>query len=195
MMTHPAKPMELRISMLENMELNGTAEAFMSEPQVRVYNEEIKANIMAVKRQAKLGPIEEVRDKCEEYFELCSSTAQTPQIKGLALYLGVTYQTLKKIMDDPTSKYYDVLNLARDYCHMALENGAINNKVNPATFMFLSANYYGMKNTQSVEIGRSSAERDLADARGSIDALKELLKREKEGTVSDGASDAEFVEK
>ena len=85
--------------------------------------------------------------------------------------------------------------MARDLCHVIVENGALNNKVNPATYMFTAANYYDMKNTQSVEIGRSSAERDLAASRESINALKALLERERAGTVSDGAVEAEFVSK
>lgn len=45
--------------------------------------------------------------------------------------------------------------------------------------MFTAANYYGMKNTQSVEIGRvqTSAEKDLAKAQESIDALKSIIER------------------
>ena len=79
--------------------------------------------------------------------------------------------------------------------HVVIENGAMNNKVNPATYMFTAANYYDMKNTQSVEIGRSSAEKDLAASRESINALKALLERERAGTTSEGAVEAEFVEK
>ena len=115
----------------------------------------------------------------EEYFDLCKKTDQLPSIKALALYLGVTYKTLLGYMDDVTSPYYNMLGLARDLIHVIIENGAMNNKVNPATYMFTAANYYGMKNTQSVEIGRvqTSAEKDLAKAQESIDALKSIIGR------------------
>ena len=76
-----------------------------------------------------------------------------------------------------------------------MENGALNNKVNTATYMFTAANYYDMKNTQSVEIGRSTAEKDLAASRETIDALKALLESEKTGKFKDGAVDTEFVDK
>lgn len=187
----PAAPLSERIGALQ---LSGAAESFLAEPQVNQYNNAVRS--MAFRnRESKLGPPEQVEKRIQEYFSICEETNQLPSIKALSLYIGVPYKTLKKYIDDPTSRYNEMLVMARDYCHVVVENGALNNKVNPATYMFTAANYYDMKNTQSVEIGRTSAEKDLAASRDTINALKALLEREKAGTVPDGAVEAEFVDK
>lgn len=187
----PAAPLAERASSLQ---LSGAAESFLAQPQVSEYNNAVR-DMAFRRRESKLGPPEQVEKRIQEYFNICEETNQLPSIKALSLYIGVPYKTLKRYIDDPTSRYNEMLVMARDYCHVVVENGALNNKVNPATYMFTAANYYDMKNTQSVEIGRTSAEKDLAASRDTINALKALLEREKAGTVPDGAVEAEFVEK
>ena len=49
--------------------------------------------------------------------------------------------------------------------------------------MFTAANFYDMKNTQSVEIGRSSSEKELAASRESINALKDLIKKKEQSEI------------
>lgn len=187
----PAAPLEVR---QEELKLSGAAESFLSQPQVSLYNTTIRDRAFR-NRESKLGTPEQVEKRIQEYFTICEETSQLPSIKALSIYLGVPYKTLKKYLDDPTSRYNDMLIMARDYCHVVVENGALNNKVNPATYMFTAANYYDMKNTQSVEIGRTSAEKDLAASRDTINALKALLEKERAGTTSEGAVETEFVEK
>ena len=180
------KPLIMR----EDLSLGGAAESFLAEPQVFEYNTTIIDHALKVK-DSKLGNPEVVERRIAEYFDLCRNKAQLPSIKALGLYIGVPYQTLKTYLNDPTSRYYDMLCRAKDLCHVIIENGALNNKVNPATYMFTAANFYDMKDTKSVEIGRSSTEKELAASRESIDALKSLLKRERgDGVVVD----AEFKE-
>lgn len=190
-MKEPALPLSLRV---KDLELQGGAESFLAQDQVSAYNNMIVGSALA-RKDSKLGTVEEVENRIAEYFDICGKTAQLPSIKALSLYIGVPYNVLKKYLNDPTSRYYDVLLRAQDACHVVIENAALNNKVNPAAYMFTAANFYGMKNTQSVEIGRSSAEKDLAASRESINALKEMIEREKRGTTPDGAVDAEYKEK
>ena len=160
----------------EGMKLSGSAESFLSQQQVQEYNETL-VNSLSLKHSLRLGSPEEVEKAIREYFELCVSTSQVPSIKALALYMGVTFDTLKEYMLDPMSPYFNSLNLARDMCHVVLENGAMNNKINPATYMFTAANYYGMKNTQSLEINRTTteAEKQLAKSEESLEALRKLI--------------------
>jgi protein involved in temperature-dependent protein secretion len=180
------QPLMLR----EDITLGGAAESFLAEPQVEDYNITLVDHALKV-RDGKLGNPEVVEKRIEEYFKLCHNNAQLPSIKALGLYIGVPYATLKTYLNDPTSRYYDMLSRAKDLCHVILENGALNNKVNPATYMFTAANFYDMKDTKSVEIGRSATEKELAASRESIDALKNLLKKERGDSVT---VDAEYVE-
>ena len=180
------QPLALR----EDITLGGAAESFMAEPQVENYNKSMINHALKVK-DSKLGNPEIVEQRIEDYFALCQENAQLPSIKALGLYIGVPFATLKTYLNDPTSRYYDMLSRAKDLCHIIIENGALNNKVNPATYMFTAANYYDMKDTKSVEIGRSATEKELAASRESIDALKSLLRKER----GDGVTvDAEYTE-
>lgn len=175
--TKPAMSLQTRQAALME-EKPSSVNPFLSSAEVKVYNAAITQNALHI-RDSKLGPPDVVERRIEEYFAICSETNQYPSIKALSLYIGVPFSTLKGYLNDPTSRYYNMLVVANDLCHVMLEQGAINNKVNPATYMFTAANYYGMKNTQSVEIGRNSTEEDLSASRESINALKELLQREK----------------
>ena len=160
----------------EKYVLSGAAESFLAQPQVNSYNVALQDHALKI-RDSKLGNPEVVEQRINEYFDLCSEHAQLPSIKALSLYIGVPFRVLKTYLNDPSSRYYDILCRAQDLCHVILENGALNNKVNPATYMFTAANFYDMKNTQSVEIGKSSSEKELAASRESINALKDLIKK------------------
>ena len=172
----------------------GSAEKYLSQQQVKDYNSQL---LTAIKNNKclQLGPMDIVEKEIDEYFELCKETNQLPSIKALALYLGVTKRTLDKYMNDPLSPYYNMLNLARDMCHVVIENGAMNNKVNPATYMFTAANYYDMKNTQSVELNHNNSEtvKELAKAEDSLKALKSVIALSGVDRKPD-IIDAEYVE-
>ena len=172
----------------------GSAEKYLSQQQVKDYNSQLLTAIRNNKC-LQLGPMDMVEKQIDEYFALCDETNQLPSIKALALYLGVTKRTLDKYMNDPLSPYYNMLNIARDMCHVVIENGAMNNKVNPATYMFTAANYYDMKNTQSVELNHNNSEavKELAKAEDSLKALKSVIALS--GIKADAdIKDAEFVE-
>lgn len=177
----------------ENLRLSGGSEIFLSEPQVQLYNDAVRERAIRI-RDSKLGTVEEVEKRINEYFDICRDTNQLPSVKALSVYMGVPFRVFKQYLNDPTSRYYSLLSSAQDLCHVIIENSAMNNKINPAVYMFTAANFYDMKNTQSVEIGRTSAERDLAASRESIEALKDLINREHEGKDSHRVKDAVISE-
>ena len=150
---------------------------FLEDVRVQEYNG-LLLSALTNKRRMTLGPLDFVEKEVEEYFQVCMRDAQIPSIKALGLYIGVPYSVLKKEMMDVTSVYYPLLSYASDMCHTMLESLALNNKVNPATYMFTAANYYGMKNTQSVEINKNvqASSGELEGASDVMDALKSLVK-------------------
>lgn len=179
----PAASLDERSTELEvSAKRDSASNTFLASADVELYNKALANNAMKI-RDSKLGPPEVVEERINEYFMICQETHQFPSIKALSLYIGVPFATLKGYLNDPTSRYYNMLSVANDLCHVILEQGAINNKVNPATYMFTAANYYGMKNTQSVEIGRTSTEADLGSSREAINALKDLIAKDKEKDV------------
>jgi hypothetical protein len=179
----PAASLDERVDELEIVPKKYSSNTFLASDDVELYNKALANNALKIK-DSKLGPPEVVEERINEYFMICQETHQFPSIKALSLYIGVPFATLKGYLNDPTSRYYNMLSVANDLCHVILEQGAINNKVNPATYMFTAANYYGMKNTQSVEIGhRTSTETDLGSSREAINALKDLLARDKNDDV------------
>jgi len=178
----PAASLDERIDELELVPKKYASNTFLAAKDVELYNKALANNALKI-RDSKLGPPEVVEERINEYFAICQETHQFPSIKALSLYIGVPFSVVKSYLNDPTSRYYNMLSVANDLCHVMLEQGAINNKVNPATYMFTAANYYGMKNTQSVEIGRTSTQDDLSSSREAINALKDLLADKKDDVV------------
>jgi len=178
----PAASLDERIDELELVPKKYASNTFLAAEDVELYNKALANNALKI-RDSKLGPPEVVEERINEYFAICQETHQFPSIKALSLYIGVPFSVVKSYLNDPTSRYYNMLSVASDLCHVMLEQGAINNKVNPATYMFTAANYYGMKNTQSVEIGRTSTQEDLSSSREAINALKDLLADKKDDVV------------
>ncbi len=178
----PAASLDERIDELELVPKKYASNTFLAAEDVELYNKALANNALKI-RDSKLGPPEVVEGRINEYFAICQETHQFPSIKALSLYIGVPFSVVKSYLNDPTSRYYNMLSVANDLCHVMLEQGAINNKVNPATYMFTAANYYGMKNTQSVEIGRTSTQADLSSSREAINALKDLLADKKDDVV------------
>lgn len=172
---------------------SGSATKFLSQEEVKEYNDKI-LNSVLTQGGLMLGPLEEVEMRIANYFELCERTNQLPSVKALALYLGVTYQKFLSYANNPVSPYFNMLNMARDMCHVVIENGAMNNAVNPATYMFTASNYYGMKNTQSVSIANpSKQEVDLGSSDEVINALRGVINSVGSAGSSSEIKDAKVV--
>lgn len=171
---------------------------FWKSPEFVEFNRQVRNKGLERARSGEgLGNVDKVDSDIREYFDLCEEYAQIPSIKGLCVYLGITYALYNEYMNDIDSEYCNLFRSAIDYIHTVVENGAMNNKINPATYMFTAANFYGMDNSKSVKIDTQVTYHPAVRVSSeSIKALREELLRERADTVVAGpTSDANYVEK
>nr|DAM69528.1 MAG TPA: DNA-packaging protein [Bacteriophage sp.] len=167
--------------------------SFLANEDVKAFNQELrKEGMKKLRKPVKLGGIDETFNEIKDYFDLCDLHAQLPSKKSLCLYLGITSVTFDAYRNDIDSEYSDLFNFALDYIHSIIEGGALNNKINPATYIFTATNFYGMRDARNVDITASSGPRiDAQSTRDSIAALREQLKTQ---GITSGATELDYEE-
>ena len=87
----------------------------------------------------------------QKYFECCYSHDIVPTISSMSVWLGVNKDTIYSNIAHK-SRCSDVLSQAVNFCHSINENGAISGSINTVLYMFLSKNYYGMKDNTTLNL-------------------------------------------
>lgn len=110
----------------------------------------------------------QVENRIKEYFEYCAENDRKPNIKGLGNWLGVNSETVmnwrKGIYRNET--HLGLIRKAVDLLEEMWWDYGNNGKVNPASWIFIGKNAFGMRDQQEVVITpKNDAESDL-DAEG-----------------------------
>ena len=93
-------------------------------------------------------------------------------------------------LKDTDSEYGELFRAAIDYIHSILEGGALNNKLNPATYMFTATNFYGMRDAKQIDISAiAPSQNNSMSSRESLNALRQEIEKEK------NIKEAEYSEK
>lgn len=114
--------------------------------------EELKKEYLSLNSRCKYKTADELKDKVEEYFLTCYQNKRPYTISGLALWLGLTTETLRKyekVYGD--TEYADIIKLAKqrveEYAEKSLyENGKT------AGAKFVLENNFGWSNKQDVNL-------------------------------------------
>ena len=169
---------------------------YLENPQLKEFNKKLRdEGFKKARRPIKLGSIEETSMDIQNYFDMCDEYSQLPSIKSLCLYLGISVSTYNSYLREVDSEYGEMFRAAIDYIHSVIEGGAMNNKVNPATYMFTASNFYGMRDTKSIDISAVAPNQNNSmSSRESLNALRAQVEKEK-GIDNSDAVDADFVEK
>lgn len=101
---------------------------------------------------------EEIDEWIEKYFGLCMRTQVVPTISGLCTYLKCHRQTLYEHANNPNSHLYESCRQAIEYCHVCLEAGASESKLNSVAYIFQAKNYFNMKDTQEIQVQANSTQ-------------------------------------
>ncbi|MDU6263731.1 MAG: hypothetical protein E6600_04445 [Anaerocolumna aminovalerica] len=106
---------------------------------------------------AKFDSVEEMQILIENYFQDCVDLELRPTIRGLASALGTVYNTLndweRGSRDAQLGSGCSVLiKKSKQFISEYDELLALENIDNPVLFMFRAKNYYGMKDTQDIQI-------------------------------------------
>ncbi len=107
--------------------------------------------------KAKFENVEQMQLVVENYFQDCMDLELRPTIRGLASALGTVFSTLndwERGSRDAQlgSKCSAVIKKAKQFISEYDELLALENIDNPILFMFRAKNYYGMKDTQDIQI-------------------------------------------
>lgn len=164
---------------------------YLEDPQLKEFNQELRKNGFKKARQPiKLGTVDETNQEIQDYFDLCDKYSQLPSIKSLCLYLGISVSTYNVYLKDTDSEYGELFRAAIDYIHSILEGGALNNKLNPATYMFTATNFYGMRDAKQIDISAiAPSQNNSMSSRESLNALRQEIEKEK------NIKEAEYSEK
>ena len=99
-----------------------------------------------------------MKNRIDEYFQLCQSYGLNPTVEGLAL--AVDYDR-RSLFDIQTGKanlpFSDIVKKAKDFIANYDAILAASNKMNSAVYCFRSKNFYGMKDVQQVEVAPTTS--------------------------------------
>lgn len=132
----------------------------------------------------------ECLEEVEDYFKLCYECNVIPTIASLSLYLGLNRETLYNYANNP--KIYDfsnVLKTAIDTCQSYQEGAVLDGSIQAVPFIFLSKNYYGLKDT--TDISFNNQQNDTTINSNTMDAIKEQISREEEQKLLDNTNTLE----
>lgn len=121
----------------------------------------------------------ECLEEVENYFKLCYECNVIPTIASLSIYLGLNRETLYNYANNP--KIYDysnILKVAIDTCQSYQEGAVLDGSIQAVPFIFLSKNYYGLKDT--TDISFNNQQNDNTVNSGTMDAIKEQIALEEE---------------
>ena len=135
-----------------NMYNNKAKQSYMSQPNVKEFNKQIREHSTKIGRPYAFDKIENLQKELNDYFDLCDKTDTVPTIMGIALWLGVNRDTIYAHANNPNSPFSDILKNVINFCHLTMENGTIDGKVNPVTYIFLAKNYFGLEDSKNINI-------------------------------------------
>lgn len=111
---------------------------------------------------------EEVRQRINEYFNICAEDDMKPSVAGLALALDVERSYLWMLREGVKGKNPDVVNLLKKAV-LILDNQMVdymqNGKINPVSGIFLMKNSFGYTDKQEVVITPQSPLGDQKDTK------------------------------
>ena len=125
-----------------NQIVNESRKEYMAQPRVIEFNKAMSDRLFGVGgRPPAFKSEEQLSTDIQEFLDLCQKTTTIPTIMGLATWLGVSRDTLYAHANDSRSPFSYMIKNFIDLCHLSLENGTIDGKVNPVTYIFMGKNY------------------------------------------------------
>ncbi len=118
----------------------------------------------------------EVEDRINLYFDYSMQNGLKPVIEGLALALGISRSTLwdwetGRSRAELGSSRSDIIKKAKEYIAFLMSDGVMSGQINPVTWIFYAKNYFGMKDSQDINIIPNNPN----DATVPIDDIRKLI--------------------
>lgn len=154
--------------------------AYLSQENVKAFNSIVTDRMLSKMRESINGKgrpklfknREECQEDIENYFKLCIEYNVLPTVASFCVYCGANKDTIYTHINDTASDFSDLLKNAVDTILAFQEGGALANEVASVPFIFLSKNYFGMKDNQDVVISTND---NRPNNIKTIEAIKEQI--------------------
>ena len=148
---------------------------YMAQPRVREYNNAMTKKCFSG-RPCAFNSVEEVNKEISDFMDLCDKTTTIPTVMGIATWLGCNRDTIYAHANNPNSQYSDIFKRFINICHLSLENGTIDGKINPVTYIFMGKNYFNL--SDSKEINLVASQSSGVNTQETADALRKQIEEE-----------------
>ena len=153
--------------------------AYMSKDNVKKFNKAMEKkmfNSSGIGRPYAFSSVEELEKDIEEYFDACREYNMMPTNVSLALWLGCDEDTLNNHANNPNSPFFGVIKNVKQYLHSIMQSGTLAGDINPVTYIFLSKNYYGMKDDKNITV--TPATSTSTNSQETMDAIQRQIEEE-----------------
>ena len=153
--------------------------AYMSKDNVKKFSKAMEKkmfNSSGIGRPYAFSSVEELEKDIEEYFDACREYNMMPTNVSLALWLGCDEDTLNNHANNPNSPFFGVIKNVKQYLHSLMQSGTLAGDINPVTYIFLSKNYYGMKDDKNITV--TPATSNSTNSQETMDAIQKQLQEE-----------------
>lgn len=169
---------ELVESRAKNATVNKDRKEYMAQPRVQEFNRAMTDRLFGVGgRPPAFKSVDQLEKDIGDFLNLCQKTTTIPTIMGLATWLGCRRETLYAHANDSRSPFSNTVKNFIDLCHMSLENGTIDGKVNPVTYIFMGKNYFGLSDSKDIKVSATN-DQSAPNAEETANALRKQLEEE-----------------
>ena len=154
---------------------NKARQSYMAQPNVKEFNKVMFKKAM-IGRPFKFNNVEKLENEIVDYFSLCDRTDTVPTITGMATWLHCNRDTIYAHANDSNSPFSDVFKNAINACHLSLENGAIDGKVNSVVYIFMGKNYFNLEDSKNITV--TPATSNSTNSQETMDAIQKQIEEE-----------------
>ena len=155
---------------------NKARQSYMAQPNVKEFNKTFVKKALTG-RPYKWDSVDVLEKELVEYFELCDKTNTVPTITAIATWLHCNRDTIYAHANNSNSPFSDVLKNVINVCHTALENGAVDGKVNSVVYIFMGKNYFSLTDSKDITISANS-DKQTINSSETMDAIQKQLAEE-----------------
>lgn len=159
----------------ENGIVNKKTNNYMSQENVKAFSKEFMPKALTG-RPYKWDNVDELVNEIGDYLDLCTRTSVIPTVTSLATWLHCNRDTIYEHANNPNSPFSGVLKSVINICHSYLENGSVDGKVNAVLYMFLSKNYFGLKDDKNITV--TPATNEPVNTPATMEALQKQIEEE-----------------
>jgi len=163
---------------------NKNGQEYMSDPNtIKFMDSLIKRsfNSSGVGRPYSFESVESLEKDITDYIKLCYETSTIPTVSSASMWLGCDRDTLYNHANNSNSPFFGTCKKLINVCQVAMENGAIKNKMNSVLYMFLSKNYFGLKDDKNINV--SAQQGSSVNSQETAEALRKQIEEENTPTA------------